>query len=70
VNEHTNSFGLASAAIDAERLHRLRTATESERMQERLRIFADVDPRAPWLPKRRTSGLVAQQHLFAKLRQR
>ncbi len=63
-------WGRADARLATERVAKLRTATDAQRMQERLLIFADVLPDAHWLVRRTSSGIAEQQRLFQLLSRR
>jgi hypothetical protein len=68
IHERIAQWDSVQRALDTERIRKLRSATEAERMAERLLIFADVDPNAAWVSRRTRSGLVEQQVLLRRLK--
>lgn len=62
--DYAKAWDVAGAALDAERLHQLRTLTETEAA----RIFAALSHSPFRYPQRHTSGLVQQQQIFSRLR--
>jgi hypothetical protein len=68
IRERVAQWDSVQRALDSERVSKLRSATEAERMVERLLIFADVDPNAAWISHRTRSGLVEQQVLLRRLK--